>query len=76
MNTKCEICNLNESQEIHHLQYQKFANKNNYIKEIFHKNHLGNLVSICEKCHNLIHSKNVQLVKKKSINGEIQIIEI
>lgn len=76
LNNKCEICNLNESQEIHHLQYQKFANKNNYIKEIFHKNHLGNLVSICEKCHNLIHSKNVQLVKKKSINGEIQIIEI
>lgn len=73
---KCEICNLNESQEIHHLQYQKFANENNYIQNTFHKNHFANLISICEKCHNLIHSKNIQLLKKKMINGEMKIVEM
>ena len=76
LSEKCEICKNNKSQEIHHLQYQKFANENNYIKNIFHKNHSANLVSICEKCHNLIHSKNIQYIKKKTTTGEIQIVNI
>ena len=69
----CEICKLNNASEIHHLQYQKNANKNNYIND-FHKNHSANLVSICNECHDNIHKKNKQLVKKKSLNGEINII--
>ena len=69
----CEMCKKNISSEIHHLQYQKMANKNNYIND-FHKNHTANLLSVCEECHNKIHKDNIQYVKKKSITGEINII--
>lgn len=69
----CEICNTNKASEIHHLQYQKHANKNNYINE-FHKNHNANLISICDKCHDNIHTTNKQYVKKTSISGEINLI--
>ena len=69
----CEICNVNNATEIHHLQYQKHANKNNYING-FHKNHNGNLVSICDSCHDDIHKSNKQYVKKCSISGEINLI--
>lgn len=70
----CEICKKNSSKEIHHLQYQKFANKNNYIKDNFHKNHPANLISICEKCHDDIHRKDIQYIKKKNINGEFLLL--
>ena len=69
----CEMCKKNISSEIHHLQYQKLANKNNYIND-FHKNHTANLISVCEECHNKIHKEDIQYVKKKSITGEINII--
>lgn len=69
----CEICKINNATEIHHLQYQKNANKNKYIND-FHKNHNGNLISICDTCHNEIHKSNKQYVKKKSVSGEINLI--
>jgi DNA mismatch repair protein MutS len=52
----CEVCSLSKSSEVHHLQPQKKASKkkNDYI-ETFHKNHLANLVNICEECHQKIH---------------------
>lgn len=74
---KCEICQKNKSKEIHHLQYQKYADENNFIKNQFHKNHNANLISICEECHTKIHSDNIQYVKKKNIyNGNINLISI
>jgi DNA mismatch repair protein MutS len=50
----CEICGENMGEEIHHLQWQKDANMDGFI-EHFHKNHVANLASLCESCHDKIH---------------------
>jgi DNA mismatch repair protein MutS len=52
----CELCIMSKANEVHHLQPQKKArkDKNDYIGT-FHKNHLANLVNICEDCHQKIH---------------------
>lgn len=65
----CEMCKINIGTEIHHLEYQKNANKNNYLEEGFHKNHVANLVNICEDCHNNIHKNDTKkaTVKKKIV---------
>ena len=70
----CEFCNKNMGTEIHHLQYQKNANKNDYIDNSFHKNHNANLASICENCHDHIHSLNLVYERKKTINGDYELI--
>jgi DNA mismatch repair protein MutS len=65
----CEICNKNIGTEIHHLQYQRDADKDGYIKH-FHKNHLANLASICESCHTHIHEDGLVFEKKKTLDGK------
>ena len=58
--------------EVHHLQYQKNANENGIInmeENVFHKNALANLVTICNNCHNTIHEKNIKHKKVKTSNG-------
>jgi len=65
----CEFCNEERGSEIHHLQYQKDANSNNYINNSFHKNHKANLASICEKCHKHIHALGLKYEKRKTSNG-------
>ena len=68
----CEICKTNMGSEVHHLQYQKNANENGIInmeENVFHKNALANLVTICNNCHNTIHEKNIKHKKVKTSNG-------
>ena len=68
----CELCNMNIGTEIHHLEYQKGANDNNYICNDnlnFNKNHAANLINICEKCHKKIHKSNNKLTIKKTSDG-------
>jgi len=59
LRTVCEKCGENMSTEIHHLIPQKLADENGYIKKedgtVFHKNHLANLMAVCESCHKNIH---------------------
>ena len=50
----CELCEQNMSSEVHHLQHQKEADSRGFIGE-FHKNHVANLFSVCESCHNKLH---------------------
>jgi len=68
----CELCKKTMGSEIHHLQQQSLSNENGYIQS-FHKNHPANLVSICEPCHDKIHSEKnpekTKLVKKKTTRG-------
>jgi len=57
----CEICGKEKGTEVHHLIHQQQANEKGIIftedgSTIFHKNHVANLVSICEKCHLQMHS--------------------
>lgn len=70
----CEFCNETLGTEIHHLQYQCDANKNEYIENSFHKNHNANLSSICSKCHNHVHSLNLRYEKRKSMDGGYELI--
>jgi len=54
----CEICGK-ISNDIHHIQEQTHANEYGFI-DTFHKNHKGNLLSICKKCHDKIHYENME----------------
>ena len=65
----CEICRKNIGTEIHHLQYQRDADKAGHIKH-FHKNHMANLISICESCHTNIHDLGLVFEKKKTVDGD------
>lgn len=65
---KCEMCCEEIAGEIHHLAAQQIADKGGFIGG-FHKNHPGNLLSVCEKCHLSIHAENKVLVKKKTTGG-------
>jgi len=55
----CENCGKKMSTEIHHLIPQREADKNGMIQKadgsIFHKNHLANLMAVCEECHLNFH---------------------
>ena len=59
----------NKATEVHHLQYQKNAKKENDYIETFHKNHLANLINICEECHQKIHKTNTQHKIVKTSKG-------
>ena len=67
----CEICNNVEKKatEVHHLQHQKNANKKNNYIDSFHKNHIANLINICDDCHNKIHKANTQHKIVKTTKG-------
>jgi predicted HNH restriction endonuclease len=53
------------------LQYQQHAKDGFIVTEdsVFSKHHLANLMTICEKCHDMIHKKNTKLKKVKTTNG-------
>ena len=66
----CELCDSdNKATEVHHLQYQKNADKDNDYIKTFHKNHLANLINICEECHQKIHKTNTQHKIVKTSKG-------
>jgi DNA mismatch repair protein MutS len=74
----CEMCKTEIGEEIHHLEPQKSADTSGFIGT-FHKNHPGNLMSLCEKCHLKCHTPSIdttiaqkkKIVRKKSTKGYI-----
>lgn len=70
----CEICGNKKASEVHHLQHQQHADKDNKLIDYIHKNKKANLVAICNDCHNNIHLSNKQHIKKKTSKG-FKIIE-
>jgi len=64
----CEICGTKIGEEIHHLNPQKNADVNGFIGS-FHKNHVANLATVCETCHDKIHLFDKHLEKKKTTKG-------
>ena len=64
----CQFCKEKMGDEVHHLSPQKDANENDYV-ESHHKNHSGNLISVCEKCHDIIHSHELMGKFKKTTKG-------
>ena len=71
----CELCKSNIGEEVHHLQHQEKADKNNMINRTFHKNHPANLLTLCEGCHQNIHKSGKQHKKIKTSIG-IEIVEL
>ena len=67
----CEICSIERASDVHHLQHQVNANKNNNYINSFHKNHPANLINICSKCHNKIHQQDQQHRLVKTSDGYI-----
>ena len=65
----CELCNKKHSSEVHHLEYQCYANENGYIDTEMHKNNLANLCNICNDCHTTLHREEKQLYRKKTSDG-------
>lgn len=64
----CEKCGKEMGKEVHHLEHQQCANEDGFINKedgSFHKNHTGNLLTVCEKCHHDFHSKKSDTIKKK-----------
>ncbi len=54
---ECEMCGK-KGTEVHHIHPQKDAKDGVIVTEssIFHKNHLGNLMTLCESCHDKVHA--------------------
>jgi len=67
---QCEICKINKATEVHHLLPQHSADSRNFIGHV-HKNHMANLASICEPCHQKIHHENYEMRRTKTTNGYI-----
>jgi DNA mismatch repair protein MutS len=57
----CEICNKNPATETHHKKEQNKADKNGFIGDM-HKNHISNLIGICEECHKIEHKLSVHTI--------------
>ena len=70
----CEFCKTALSQEIHHMQYQKEANKDGVISGSFHKDHIANLACVCSSCHDKIHELGLVYERKRGINGDYTLI--
>lgn len=64
---RCELCGKSGT-EVHHLQHQSKADGKGRIKH-FHKNHLANLISLCEDCHDEFHQTDIQYERKKTTSG-------
>jgi DNA mismatch repair protein MutS len=73
----CERCEKNISTETHHLLHQEDINDNGYIRKndiIIHKNNLANLMMVCDKCHNEMHTMFKNGSKRiKTSKGSLEI---
>jgi len=66
----CDICG-EKTEEIHHITEQQYANSKDIFEDKqFHKNIKHNLINVCEKCHNKIHSDEINIKGyKQTTNG-------
>jgi DNA mismatch repair protein MutS len=53
----CELCGskIHNTLEVHHIQQQKEADENGFLKDGTHKDHIRNLIVLCETCHKKQH---------------------
>ena len=58
--TLCSVCKKSKATEVHHINEQHSANASQVIEEkACHKNHIANLVPLCEVCHDAVHHHNL-----------------
>ena len=75
----CEKCKNKKGTEVHHLQHQSEANNDDYITSsdnVFHKNNLANLMTLCNDCHNEEHKKCKKGNKRIKTTKGMQIKDI
>jgi DNA mismatch repair protein MutS len=58
----CEKCGKKRGEEMHHIREQTEADQEGWIRDekeglLFHKNHVANLMSLCEACHRAEHAE-------------------
>jgi DNA mismatch repair protein MutS len=69
----CSICN-NECTEVHHITEQKYADINGMLlEEQISKNRKSNLMTVCELCHNKIHSNFSEKLSYKQTSEGIKL---
>ena len=68
----CKLCG-EKSKDIHHLNPQKYADKNGFIGT-HHKNHLANIIPICGECHQNV-TKNEIIHKPVKTSDGIILVE-
>ena len=60
---KCQICDSVKNLETHHIEFQKNTDEYGFIikKTLnhIHKDHISNLVILCDVCHDKIHSNKI-----------------
>lgn len=56
----CDVCG-NKAEEVHHIREQMLSNENGFIGDR-HKNHLSNLMNVCEECHDKIHRGDIRVM--------------
>lgn len=65
----CEKCGaILKTNEIHHIEEQQNADRNGFIGSL-HKNHIGNLMTLCQKCHDDVHHPSNKIKKHSDNNG-------
>ena len=57
--------------DVHHLQYQQDANNDGIIEKSFHKNHVANLLNVCNTCHDKIHKQKQRGKRIKTEKGYV-----
>jgi len=78
----CENCRNQLGEEIHHLKEQREANRENGYFEgengnhWIHKNHPANLMSVCSKCHDLLHDEGHTVSREDNESGNISPITV
>ena len=74
----CEICQQGRATETHHLQHQQHSRSDNayLIDGDAHKNHVANLLAICENCHTQLHQTGLQHRVAKTVEGRYVIVPV
>lgn len=76
----CELCGstIHNTLEVHHIQHQKEANERGFLNNGTHKDHIRNLIVLCETCHNKQHNGTSQILQMKATSdgGIIDIKDI
>jgi len=70
----CEICGK-KAVDTHHIKFQEDANEKGFFDDVYyHKNHIGNLVALCKKCHDDVHNGDLEIEGKVFTSDGIKIL--
>lgn len=67
---QCNLCGSQIDLESHHIRHQREADSNGFIGYM-HKDISGNLIILCDKCHQNLHGHKIEITNGQTINGQI-----